>query len=149
MMLKKKLKAEMGPDLFSDPVRRPVLSGLLDVRLPLLIRQVLPDLSDLFDPICPAGMIGLQVGVVLIGVQDHRNRCLTTQRLIALPLQQLTSLRGGTTDICWSRSLFGTCRPAVRRRGWNRSWLRCLWHNNCTSGGCCHRTRWRTRSPSS
>ena len=56
------------------PTGRPVLPGLGHIRLPLLIGKILPDLGNLLDPLLPFWIVMFEVGVIDVGVQDHRDR---------------------------------------------------------------------------
>ena len=66
-----------------------VFSSLGHVRLSLLIGKILPDLGNLFDSLLPLGIINLEVGVVDVGVQDHGNGGILSQRFISLPFLQI------------------------------------------------------------
>ena len=84
---------------FVHPALGAVLSCQLHVVLPGLAGRRLPDLDNLFDPVRPLRVSLLQLGVVLVGVEDGGYRCLVAQGLVTLPLGKLLTLsasrRGG------------------------------------------------------
>jgi len=51
----------------------PIFSGLLDIRLPFFVGQIFPNFSDLLDAIGPNGVLGLEIWVILIRIQNHGN----------------------------------------------------------------------------
>ena len=71
------------------PTGRPILPGLGHIRLSLLIGKVLPDLGNLLDPLLPFWIVMFEVGVIDVGVKDHRDRGIFPQRLVSNPLLQL------------------------------------------------------------
>ena len=66
-----------------------VFSGLGHVGHSLLVGKILPDLGNLFDPLLPLGIVHLEVGVVDVGVKDHGNGGVLSQRFISLPFLEV------------------------------------------------------------
>ena len=108
------------------PALSPVLPGLLDVGLSLLVGKPLPDLGDLLESVGPQRVGLLELRVVLVGVEDLGDRGLVSELLVALVLEKRgpASARGRCARPTTGSTLRSDCRSAWGAwRSWRR---RCL-----------------------
>jgi len=114
-----------------QPVCRSILSSSLNVRSPLFIGKIFPNLGNLFNPlfigkifpnfgnlfnsIAPGRVLGFKILVVNIRVEDHGNGGLVSKWFIRLPLGQVITL----VLFYRSRSGAGAWHHHSRRHPWH------------------------------